>query len=89
MRFCFHFLLIISFYIMKWVVCETIYMHRNIIYEFILLSCCLKVYHFLFVLLPRWLSCPAAEMVDGSRVLYFEQVENSSNNLNVFTVSHN
>ncbi|KAG6418244.1 hypothetical protein SASPL_120445 [Salvia splendens] len=23
----------------------------------------------------RWLSCPAAEMVDGSRVLYFEQVE--------------
>lgn len=22
----------------------------------------------------RWLSCPAAEMVDGSKVLYFEQV---------------
>ncbi|KAG6418242.1 hypothetical protein SASPL_120443 [Salvia splendens] len=24
----------------------------------------------------RWLSCPAAEMVDGSRVLYFEQIFN-------------
>lgn len=25
--------------------------------------------------ISRWLSCPAAEMVDGSRVLYFEQVK--------------
>lgn len=26
------------------------------------------------IFMSRWLSCPAADMVDGSKVLYFEQV---------------
>ena len=38
----------------------------------------------LFCVISRWLSCPAAEMVDGSRVLYFEQVEYVNIVLDVF-----